>query len=599
MKWYAWIAAAVLTALIGLLATGTLGGLLVDWYEVSSFEGGAGFFVIALALLGGIGGFVIGILAAAIVSRRPRPGFLKAAAAGCGAALAIVLVAGAVARLLADIPPTLQGETLYLQVELRWPASGQPAPASLPDEGLVRLGALRGSVLRRHVEGPLWLEDRRQEDGRWIVPGAVDIFTSRGRRALELVAGETTLAAFIVPLPGRPTSEHEAWSEWLPRASSGSPADPAGFTYRFKVVRLGQPVRVQQAGPFDVAAVADRFYRLSDIEGMGAHSVLRVSHNGQPIGDLQRADYVALVPGPRPTLFVRAEQADGAIVCAFVVDGDARPRIVTVGSCTSTAEVQAVTSDTARHRAARERKPLPGWLDRDTFAAPGLYHLDGTVLDTRTLTGRAFTLPSDPYPLMHLGPVTVSPDERSLVWIAHDGGDAHPTLVVTDTVAKQSYSVPVDPRRMRFSTPETLDPAWVAHHFAWTRAVDGIDRLVARTAFTVLPYRGLLSTGDAGPPAYTIRPGREPLREAILEILTAGLGGERLADDGSSFYRRVRLDGVTLHVSVIESESYVYVSPEPGQGNAAFMTRVAERLDAAFATGRWDHAFGWPDAPRQ
>lgn len=45
-----------------MFGAGTVAGLAVDWYNVSSFEGGAGFFVVGMALVGLIAGFLIGLV---------------------------------------------------------------------------------------------------------------------------------------------------------------------------------------------------------------------------------------------------------------------------------------------------------------------------------------------------------------------------------------------------------------------------------------------------------------------------------------------------------------------------------------------------------
>ena len=50
MSWLASIAIALLTAAVGLMLGGYLASLAVGWYRVSSFEGGAGYFVVGLAL---------------------------------------------------------------------------------------------------------------------------------------------------------------------------------------------------------------------------------------------------------------------------------------------------------------------------------------------------------------------------------------------------------------------------------------------------------------------------------------------------------------------------------------------------------------------
>jgi hypothetical protein len=77
-------------------------------------------------------------------------------------------------------------------------------------------------VIRVSEDGPLFLDTARQEDGRWIVPGAARIFTSRGSRVLELVIGGQKRAGFIVPLAGHPGPETVEWSVWMPRPAEGA-----------------------------------------------------------------------------------------------------------------------------------------------------------------------------------------------------------------------------------------------------------------------------------------------------------------------------------------------------------------------------------------
>ena len=99
----------------------------------------------------------------------------------------------------------------------------------------------------------------------------------------------------------------------------------------------------------------------------------------------------------------------------------------------------------------------------------------------------------------------------------------------------------------------------------WTRAGCSIifsGRAARRVAtssqsgrtFVVLPYRGDLEPGKPGEyQGYTLRPGGEPLRNAIVELLVRDLGGERLAEDPGAFQRQVKVNGRTISVSVIVS----------------------------------------------
>ena len=122
MSWLSTICIAVLTGVLGLFAAGFIGAGCVSWYRISGFEGKSGYFMAAIALLGGILGTIIGFATSRLLAAGAAPGFLK----GLGLSWGIVLLVGGVAALvswmLADIPPKLNGQTLELEVEIRLPA---------------------------------------------------------------------------------------------------------------------------------------------------------------------------------------------------------------------------------------------------------------------------------------------------------------------------------------------------------------------------------------------------------------------------------------------------------------------------------------------
>ena len=589
MGWIASLIVAVLTGIAGLFASALVAGLAAMWYRVSSFEGGSGYFVVGLALLGGLGGFVIGLVTSRIVAARPKPGFLKTLAVSTGIVVLLLAGVGAVARLLADIPPTIDGEEMLLVTELRWP-SGAASPVAPRGTGLVQLGALSGSVLRVSEDGPLFLEDAHQVEARWVVPGAVRVFTSRGSRALDFRVGETIVAGFIVPLPGHPGSAQRDWSEWLPRR--GDAAGPDRFTYRFRVVRQSEPIRADVIGPFQVGTAVSYFYNVQGTTQLAARSRFEVRYNGAPIRDLGEVSAVAVIAGAKPALLVYGEQSD-LHGCRLLVGEGGALRVEDVGSCSAPITGPPLTSDTARFNAARDRVIVPGWVDRSTFDVPGLFAIGQYVLDTRSLSARRFSEPAGPAFVADVPPLDLSPDEESFVRFAHDGSEDKPELVVTDWRANRSYTLLIDRGRMRFSTFKTLDPAWVRHHFEWTRGPEGTDILAERLAFTPMPYRGDVTLGRPGEfQSYTLRPGSEALRGAIVEVLTKELGGERLPDELGGYQQRVRIDGRVLNVTVGTSPSFVTVSMDPKKGDPTLMKRVATGLDAVLATRRYDALFG-------
>jgi hypothetical protein len=588
MRWHTWVLAPLLTAFLGLFAAGTLAALLVDWYNVSSFEGGSGFFVVFIALFGWVAGLIVGLIAAVVVARRPAPGFLKAVGYGWGASLAIVLVIGAGARFLADIPPELRGDELHLQVELRYPP-GAPRPENVQG-GRLRLHSATASSVRKTKTGPLWFEDAREEDGRWIVPGAVHVFTQRGRRMLDIGIGDTQLAGFVVPLPGHPRTEHEAWSEWLPKDQPGVEPARGGLTYRFRVVRNSGPIRTVQAGPFEIGVVASEFFMTSGTEEMAARSLFRIAHKGQPFERPEIIDYVGIIGGQDPVLFVRALDHSGVSTCRFLVSTGDSIQARGAEPCLESEDIAPVTNDQTLFARARERKALPGYPDRLTFQVPGLYQVGEMVVDTRTRTMRRFTRPNDPYAVSGVPPLALSPDERSLVLLAQDSESRH-FLAVADTYDQRAYTLPIDRARMRFFSDQALGPDWVRHHFEWTKSPSGHDILTERASFDVLPYQGEFQD-ESYAPGYNVGPGKEPLRDAVASILVTELGAEPMPDGNYGFDKRVRLDGKVISITLIESGPYVYVAYEGSGGDVAFMRSVAARLDAAFATRKWDAAFG-------
>jgi len=598
MGWLSSVVVSLLAGVLALFGGGTVASLAVDWYNISSFEGGSGYFVVAMSLLGLIAGSIIGLVASRVVAARPKPSFLKAlGASSLTIALLLALIAGGM-RLVADVPPEIDGDTLFLHVELRWPATGLPPPASLAGAGYVRLGASSGSVVRKQEEGPLFLEDATLVDGRWVVPGAVWIFTSRGQRLLMAGIGEKDLGGFLVPLPAHPSAEHEEWSPWLPRAADGQPPLPDQLTYRFRVVRTTQPLRTTRVGAFEIQTIVHNLHHIAGVEDYSAESRFRILHHGQPLAGGADAGAVTVVGGSdRTTLLIERRQADEPMGCAFLSDG-AEPIIAAIGPCSLPLTLRPVTSDQAVFVAARDAKRPYGWVDWHSLKRPGLFLLNDFLVDTRSHTSRQFTQSSGPYPISSVPPLGVSPDERSFVWFAHDGSENKPVLGVTDTHANRSYTLPIDRARMRFNEYDKLDPAWIDHHFEWTRTADGVDQLRERSGFAPLPYRGDLTLGKPGEfMSYTVRPGGEKLRTAITSLLVSELNGERLPDRLDGYEQRVRVDGRLLLVTIVQTSNYVSVTMDYGQSDAGMMKRVAAALDAALASGSYDAAFEVPTPP--
>lgn len=218
LSWPKSIAVALIGAVLGCLAGGLIALLCIDWYRISSFEGGSGYFVLGLGCVGIPAGFALALVAARLVASSAKPTFLRALGAAFGTiavvcGLAIFLAWGA-----ADLPPTLDGQELQVEIEVLLP-EGVELPGAEPEmfDWSASITADRGQRVQR--TGPLRYREARREGERWIVPATVALATSQPGKSLGVdFGGEAQY--FRLPLRGRPIRDDFAWSEWLEGATS-------------------------------------------------------------------------------------------------------------------------------------------------------------------------------------------------------------------------------------------------------------------------------------------------------------------------------------------------------------------------------------------
>lgn len=235
MPWIVYTLITLWSALLGAGLGVLTGALCVDWYRISSFEGQSGFFVVGIGLAGGVIGLVVGLVCVLLVAGSGG-GYGRAAliasAAVLGLAAAIVLLC----RLLADVPPQLDGRPLTLEVELRLPLD-----QALPAEDVVRLElhSVSGRRSRAQQQGSFDLGAAYTVGERWVIPGAVFLYTGRGDRALVYTLNRQAMESFRVPLPARPGPAYLEWSDWLPKPPAGMPPWPDDkISYRFRVTKV-------------------------------------------------------------------------------------------------------------------------------------------------------------------------------------------------------------------------------------------------------------------------------------------------------------------------------------------------------------------------
>src|SRR6185369_12832296 len=110
MSWIASILVALLAGAIGLVLGGFIASHAVSWYRISSFEGGAGYFVVGMALLGFAAGFLIGLVSSRVVAASAHPGAWRAIGWSQLIVIGIAAIIAGIARFNADVAPKLNGE---------------------------------------------------------------------------------------------------------------------------------------------------------------------------------------------------------------------------------------------------------------------------------------------------------------------------------------------------------------------------------------------------------------------------------------------------------------------------------------------------------
>lgn len=244
MTWLISSVAALIAGIAGLFLSGFIANACVSWYHVSSREGGAGYFVIFLALGGGIAGFILGLIAARLMAAHYGSGFGREVGAALGVVVVLAAIAALLCRLLADVPPKLEGQDLTLEVEFRFPGShGAEKPPTADGTWRFDFASLAGPTLRKSARGVILTEGARLKDGQWIVPTTVDLFTARGQRSVTLAREDAKDAlGFLLPLPGHPGREYLEWSDWLPRTqANGQPWPSDKMSCRFRIQKVAPP----------------------------------------------------------------------------------------------------------------------------------------------------------------------------------------------------------------------------------------------------------------------------------------------------------------------------------------------------------------------
>lgn len=247
MNWLVSIGIGLVTAIISAALTAWIADMAVRWQRVSSFEGAAGYAVVAFVLIALILGFVIGV----VTSRFAPPSYLPAQGMALAVAGGVIAIGTFLAWVTGDQPPTLDGDTLIIQAEFRFPAGWEPERAIRSGQGnysyLTPLGM--GNERRQGYMGEANFKSARQENGQWIVPVDVYLFTTRTPRLLSITLANKSRAEFALKLPARPDRSHLAWSNWISDGFLQEVGKPPreGYSYRLRLVKSEELERAEKA----------------------------------------------------------------------------------------------------------------------------------------------------------------------------------------------------------------------------------------------------------------------------------------------------------------------------------------------------------------
>jgi len=207
MKILAVLASGALCAVMGLLLAGLIASLCVEWYHISSFEGGSGYYVVFIALGGFVAGLVAGLaISGILISNDSSLG--RAVGISAGAVTGVAIVALGLSWFFGDIPPKLRGDTLMVLLEFRAPEGWQPPVAAARTYNSVTLDPVNSTSATGHRSySTVEWGSIPKNQGRIVIPVALDLFRTnsqwRGGGSLEGRGGGRALLQ-LAPHPPPP-----------------------------------------------------------------------------------------------------------------------------------------------------------------------------------------------------------------------------------------------------------------------------------------------------------------------------------------------------------------------------------------------------------
>ncbi len=230
---------ALICALLAALVAAFGGDWATGLHRVSDFEGGRGMLIVFVLIPGAfIAAFVLGLFIARHQRARSFGRALRNALAGTVGVAAAILV---LAWLTAPVQPTIDGQPLELDIEVRMPP-GKPAPRNGEDP--FRVTVYSGTGENRHY-ADLHYDRVYTSEQREVLPATGPLNLRQSNRRVSLVVSDDEHYWFDLPLRAQPAAAAEAWIDWWPKPGERATADIRGtgaYQIRYRVRRIaGEP----------------------------------------------------------------------------------------------------------------------------------------------------------------------------------------------------------------------------------------------------------------------------------------------------------------------------------------------------------------------